>query len=99
MKNNNIDNSDALEHKKKKILCVVKNPSDRSFQSWMYNTFFGALLKNKPKRNHTKVNWLMELTKDEIKLLKEKTCEVIEIENYIKKKLEKEKTGVENNKT
>ena len=99
MKTNDIDNSDTLKHKKKKTLCAVKNPSNRSEQPWIYNTFFGALLKNKPKRNHTKVNWLMKLNKDEIKLLREKTCIVIEIEDNIKKQLEKEKTGVETNKT
>lgn len=95
MENNKIDNSNALEQKEKKLLCVVKNPSKRALQPWIYNTFFGALLKNKPKRNHTKVNWLMKLNEDEIKLLREKTCIVIEIEKEINKRLEKKKTGVE----
>ena len=85
------NDTDALIHEKKKKLCAVKNPSDRSKQSWIYNIFLRHLSK-KPKRNYVKkVNWLMELTEDEIKLLREKTCEVIEIENNIKKQLEKEK--------
>ena len=98
METNNID---SPEHKKPKTLCAVKNPSDRSKQSWLYNIFLKNLecYKNKPKRNHTKVNWLMRLSEDEIKLLREKTCEVIEIENNIKKQLKEEKTGVETNKT
>ena len=84
VKNNNID---TLEHKEKKTLCAVKNPSKRSFQSWFYNIFLGGIT-NKSKINHTKVNWIMKLTQEEIKLLKEKTCIIIEIEENIKKELE-----------
>lgn len=77
--------TDILKHNDKKTLCAVKNPSKRSNQPWFYNIFLGNI-SNKPKRNYIKkVNWIMELTKDEIKLLKKKTCEIIEIENEIKK--------------
>lgn len=100
METNNIDNLDTLEHKKKKTLCAIKNPSNRSKQPWFYNIFLGHLSKKKPKRNYIKkINWLIELTDDEIKLLREKTCIVIEIEKQINKQLEKEKTGVETDKT
>ena len=76
VKNNNID---TQEHEKEKILCAVKNPSKRSFQSWFYNQFLEGLSK-KPKKKCIKVNWIMKLTNDEIKLLKEKTCLIIKIE-------------------
>ena len=83
------DNIDTSKHEEKKTLCAVKNPSERSKQPWFYNIFLGNISKNKPERNHTKVNWIMKLTEEEITLLKEKTCEIIEIEKEIKNKLEK----------
>jgi len=90
------NNSNTQEYKEKKKLCAVKNPSKRSDQSWFYNIFLGNISKKKPKRNHTKTNWIMKLSENEIKLLKERTCEIIEIENNIKKQLEKD---VENGKS
>ena len=89
-----INDLDTSNHEKKKKLCAVKNPSLRSNQTWFYNTFLGALLKEKPIRNHVKVNWIMELNEDDIKLLKEKSCLIIEIEDNIKNQL---KTDVETN--
>jgi len=81
-----VNNIDTPIYKKKKKLCAVKNPSKRSNQPWFYNIFLGNISKNKPKRNYIeKVNWIMELTDDEIKLLRKKTCNIIEIEKYIKK--------------
>jgi len=87
-----VDNSD--ESKNKKTLCAVKNPSIRSNQSWFYNIFLGNISKNKPDHSHIKVNWIMQLNENEINLLKEKSCKVIEIETKIKKSI---KTGVEIN--
>jgi len=81
-----INNHDTLNHEKKKKLCAVKNPSERSNQSWFYNIFLGNITNNKQKRNRIKVNWVMELNEDEIRLLKEKSCVIIEIENNINNK-------------
>jgi len=82
------NDTDSLKQEKK-TLCAVKNPSERSNQSWFYNIFLGHISKNKPKHNHTKINWIMKLSIDEIKLLREKSCIITEIENDIKKQLEK----------
>lgn len=68
----------ALKLHKNKILCAVRNPSERSKQPWFYNIFLGNIT-NKLKRKRIKVNWLMELSEKEVKLLREKTCEIIEI--------------------
>ena len=70
-------NSIVLE--KNKILCAVKNPSKRSKQPWFYNVFLGRIYENNPDRKEIKTNWLIQLTEKEIRLLREKTCEVIPI--------------------
>ena len=75
-----------------KKLCAVKNPLKRSNQSWFYNIFLGNIMNVKPDRNHVKVNWMMELTDNEIKLLRQKTCEIIEIDGGKIKKQVKKKT-------
>lgn len=64
---------------KNKTLCIISNPTERSKQSWFYNIFLGNIAKKKPDRKYIKVNWIIELTGDEIKLLKEKTCMIIKI--------------------
>ncbi len=64
---------------KNKILCAVKNPSQRSFQSWFYNVFLGRIYKNNPDRKEIKTNWLIQLTPNEIRLLRKKTCDVIQL--------------------
>ena len=85
VKNNNID---KLDHKKKKTWCAVKNPSVRSNQSWFYNIFLGNITNNKRDINKIKMNWLIELDDEEIKLLREKSCNIIEINIKIKTDVE-----------
>lgn len=87
------NNKNKLEYNKKKILCAVKNPTKRTYQSWFYNVFLGHVSKKNPTRNHTKVNWIMKLTKDDIELLKRKTCEVTDLEQLLKEKKKEQVLG------
>lgn len=63
------------------VLVAVKNPTNNKFRGWFYNIFLGGLKKKKVERNERKVNWIMEITEREIKILQEKTCEIIILGN------------------
>jgi hypothetical protein len=80
---------------KEKIKCIVKNPSDRSKQSWFYNIFLGGIYDEPKHQERMKVNWVMELEPDEIKTLKNKTALVIPLKNGSSNnvKLEHEETS------
>jgi len=74
----------TTEKNEEKILCAVKNPSDRGNQSWFYNKFLGRDRKyKKEERKEIKVNWLMLLTSKEIDELKESTCKVIKLADNV----------------
>lgn len=77
-----------------KVLCTIKNPSSCKNRGWFYNIFLGNLSKIDKKHEQQKTNWLMKLNEEEIRILKERECEIIVLNfNNTVKKIDKHKDG------
>jgi len=66
------------ESTKEKILCAIRNPTNRSKLPWFYNIFLQHIYKEdkKEKLNEIKVNYLIPITKNQISELRKNTCKV-----------------------
>lgn len=67
-----------VEDKIEKVLCAIKLPENKSKKGWFFNIFLQHIYSDEKKidRNEIRVNYLIAITREEIKKLRKNTCKV-----------------------